>query len=234
VSADLKTALVLGGSGAVGTEVVRALRRADLAVTFTWHTAEARATALAEETGARAIRLDLRRRDEVREALGALGPAPRVVVSCAAATEIVGLADLDDRRWADALELHVGAPMLAAQILAPRMAGGGHLVFVGALDRAQSLPLPVHFAAGQGALAALTMALAKELGPARILVNMVALGLLDRGLSTQLGLGLVEDFRAFSALRRQGTPEEAARAIAWLALENTYMSGKVVAINGGV
>jgi 3-oxoacyl-[acyl-carrier protein] reductase len=45
---------------------------------------------------------------------------------------------------------------------------------------------------------------------------------------------LVADYKAFSAMRRLGTPAEAAKAILWLALENTYMNGKVLSVNGGI
>jgi 3-oxoacyl-[acyl-carrier protein] reductase len=45
---------------------------------------------------------------------------------------------------------------------------------------------------------------------------------------------LYADFHEFSALRRSGTPAEVARVIAWLALRNEYMSGKVVPVNGGI
>lgn len=113
-------------------------------------------------------------------------------------------------------------------------AGYGSIVLVGALDRTQSLPAPVPFAASQGMLAAMTMALAKELGPSGILVNMVALGILEEGLARALSPQVRADFLSFSALRRAGTPREAARAILWLALENTYMSGKVMPVNGGI
>jgi 3-oxoacyl-[acyl-carrier protein] reductase len=83
-------------------------------------------------------------------------------------------------------------------------------------------------------LSAMTMALAKELGPSGIRVNMVALGILDSGLSRELNPKLVADYKTFSALRRLGTPAEAAKAILWLALENTYMNGKVLSVNGGI
>jgi 3-oxoacyl-[acyl-carrier protein] reductase len=83
-------------------------------------------------------------------------------------------------------------------------------------------------------LAALTMALAKELGPRGIRVNMAALGVLDSGLSRDLDIKLLADYQVFSALRRCGTPAEAARAILWLALENSYMNGKVLPVNGGI
>ena len=107
-------------------------------------------------------------------------------------------------------------------------------MLVGALDRAQSLPLPVHFAGTQGMLAAMAMALAKELGPAGVRVNVVALGALTEGISRTLSPRALADYQSLSAFRRLGEPAEAARAIVWLALENRYMSGKVLAANGGI
>jgi 3-oxoacyl-[acyl-carrier protein] reductase len=38
----------------------------------------------------------------------------------------------------------------------------------------------------------------------------------------------------FSALKRKGTAEEVAKAIAWFANENNYVNGKVIPINGGI
>jgi NAD(P)-dependent dehydrogenase (short-subunit alcohol dehydrogenase family) len=42
------------------------------------------------------------------------------------------------------------------------------------------------------------------------------------------------DYETFSALRRAGKPAEAAKTIAWLALENTLIQGKVISVNGGI
>jgi 3-oxoacyl-[acyl-carrier protein] reductase len=78
------------------------------------------------------------------------------------------------------------------------------------------------------------MALAHELGPKGIRINMLALGVLAGGISTQLASRRKKDYETFSALRRPGTADEAARAIAWLALENTFIQGKVVPVNGGI
>ena len=123
--------------------------------------------------------------------------------------------------------------MVVCQLLAPHLAGGD-VVLVGALERTQSLPIPLAFAASQGALAAVTMALAKELGPQDVRVNMVAAGVLEAGLSDDLDAGVLADYEAFSALRRRGTAAEVAACILWLALQNTYFSGKVLPVNGGI
>jgi NAD(P)-dependent dehydrogenase (short-subunit alcohol dehydrogenase family) len=110
----------------------------------------------------------------------------------------------------------------------------GHVVFVGALDRAQSLPLTPTFAAAQGMLGPLAMALAKELGPQGILVNLVSGGLVGAGISRDLDPSLVRDYEKLSALRRLGRPEEIAAPVLFLALDNEYMTGKTLAANGGI
>jgi 3-oxoacyl-[acyl-carrier protein] reductase len=110
----------------------------------------------------------------------------------------------------------------------------GHVVLVGALDRAQSLPLSVAFAAAQGMLGAMTMALAKELGPSGVRVNLVAGGPTRTGLSARLDPVLLADYERLSALRRVGTADEIAACVTFLALENEYMTGKVLAANGGI
>ena len=221
----MRTGLVLGGSGTVGAEVVRQLAGKGVATTFTYHTGAGRAARLAGETSARALAVDLR--DPA--AVAALEPA-EVIVHCAAVGRFRPLAEVTDADWDEAHAVNCRSAFLVARALGGR---AREIVLVGAMDRAQSLPLPVHFAATQGMLAAMTVALAKELGPATR-VNLVALGPLDGGLSRDLSPRLLADYRSFSALRRQGTAAEAARAICWLALENRYMSGKVLSVNGGI
>ena len=80
----------------------------------------------------------------------------------------------------------------------------------------------------------MTMALAKELGASGVRANLLALGILDEGLSRGMDEALLADYRRFSALRRTGTPAEVARVVAWLALDNRYLTGRVIPVNGGL
>lgn len=232
-------ALVFGGSGTVGGEVVAQLTGAGIPTAFTFHQNRDRADALAAEHGARAIFADLR---EVGTAAGVVaelvdaGEAPDIFVHCAVISSALKLTDIGDDDMEETYAVNCRAPFEAARALAPLMAAGdgGDIVFVGALDRAQSLPLPVHFSASQGMLTTMAIALAKELGGDGIRVNLVALGLLEGGISADIAPELHADFKSFSALRRPGTPAEAARAIVYMALENQYMNGKVLPVNGGI
>ena len=230
-------ALVTGGTGAVGFEVVRALRGAGVPVDFTFHRSRERAQVLAE-TGACPHEVDLRSGASWRSLLGRLvdgGEGPDIFVHCAGVSRRAALGQITEDDWEDAFRINVRAAFLACQALAPLFERtGGDVVLLGALDRGQSLPIPAHFAATQGALGAMAMALAKELGPRQVRANVLALGPLEQGLSRELAPEIIQDFLTFSALRRLGAPGEVARAVRWLALENRYLSGKVIPVNGGL
>lgn len=232
-------ALVFGGTGSVGEQVLRGLARANIPTAFTWNQSRDRAHALASELSMRPVQVELSDAAATRAALRVLreeGFAPNLFIHCAGVNPGASLGDITDEKWSQAMAVNCHSAFIACQELAPAMAqaGEGHVVLVGALDRTQSAPSPVHFAASQGALSAMAMAMAKELGPKGVRVNVVALGLLDSGLSREVGEKLKSDYKGFSALRRLGRPEEAAKAILWLALENTYMNGKVLPVNGGI
>ena len=232
-------ALVLGGTGALGSEVCRGLHAAGVPTTFTYHRNQARAAALQEQLGQAAHQVSLQDRAALRALLAkleAVGQTPSVLIHCAAISAGLTLQTLTDAAFDEAVAVNCSSALVAAQELLPRLRarGGGDIVLCGGLDRAQSLPLPVHYAATQGMLQTLTMALAKELGPAGIRINLLAVGALDVGLSTQLSPQQLADYKNFSAMRRLGTAPELAKAALFLALRNTYMSGKILAVNGGI
>lgn len=239
-SATAEVALVFGGSGAVGHAVVRALTSAGLRVYFTYHRSTERAAALAAECGGSvAVQLDLRLPEDIGalfERLSAEGVLPRLFVHCAAVSQPLKLNEITAGHWDEVIAVCCRSVLLACQQLSSRFAqrGGGEVVLIGALDRGQSLPLPVHFAGAQGMLGSMTMALAKELGPLGVRVNLVAVGPLTTGLSQQLPVQALQDFKSFSALRRLGTAEEVARAVVWLGQHNTFMTGRVLPVNGGI
>ena len=99
------------------------------------------------------------------------------------------------------------------------------------------------YGVGKAALNHLTRCLAVELAPLGILVNAVAPGFVDTPMSRATGVNELEtdwfqsNFIANGRipLRRPAQPEEIAQAIVFLASpENTYMTGQIVTVDGGL
>ena len=120
-------ALVLGGSGTVGAEVVRGLRKASVPTLFTYLRANDRARSLETETGARAAPLDLRDAAAVRGFVEALPveETPSVFIHCAVATRAAALGELTVADWDEAVAVSCRAPFVVCQALAPRLAASG-------------------------------------------------------------------------------------------------------------
>lgn len=233
-----RRALVLGGSGYVGGAVVRELRSRDVDVWYTYHVNEAAARGLAESSGAHAVACDLSEPASVKAAVEAASKEGPLSVLVHAAGRFAGEAVMDvttsglDR----VMQLAVRAPFLAVQeiLRTKEKDARADVIFVGALDAGQSLPLPPHFAAGEGAKSALAMSLAKELGPSNVRVNAVSVGVLEGGMSGTLSEAMAKDFAAFSALGRRGSATEVARVIAFVALDSDFLTGKTIPVNGGL
>ena len=221
----------------MGQAVVRALAARDVETVFTWHTGGAVAAALEEQTGQVGVQVDLRAPRFETALLSALGDAGAdILIHCAAVGQAASMAESGVEVWDEVMAVNCRAPFLATRALIPGMAskGRGDVVLMSALDRGQTLPLPVPFAASQGMLSAMAMSMARELAPQGMHINVVVGGIVEGGLSQGLDPKVVEDYRRFSAFRRFGAPEEVARMVVWLALENRYMNGKVLPVNGGI
>jgi 3-oxoacyl-[acyl-carrier protein] reductase len=236
---DDVTALVFGGTGYVGSSVLAGLANAGVPTAFTYCNADDKAQTLATRFSQKAHRLDVRQAADVRTFFAErfIGESPNTFIHCIGKAQTREIADISDADWDELQAINVRSAFIACQQLAKRLIAsrrGGNFVLTAALDGVKSVQSPIHFSATQGAIVSMTRALAKELGPAGIRVNLVVMGVLDGGLSHQVTPKLRDDYKRFSAMGRIGTAAEVAKAILWLALHNTYMTGATVTIDGGI
>ena len=91
------------------------------------------------------------------------------------------------------------------------------------------------YSAAKAGVIGLTRALAKEVGPSGIRVNCVAPGVIDTEMNACLTAEDLAVLAEETPLGRLGTAEEAAAAIAFLALEQgAFFTGQVLSPNGGL
>ncbi|MGW0760836.1 SDR family NAD(P)-dependent oxidoreductase [Streptomyces sp. NPDC002814] len=183
------------------------------------------------------VEADVARLFEVAEER--LGPVTGLVNN-AAVTGLLGrLADTDPAVLRRVVDVNLLGALLCSRRAAQLMTARGSGVIVNVSSAAATLGSPgeyVHYAATKAAVDALTVGLAKELGPDGIRVNAVAPGVID----TEIHAAMGDPDRARRAadripLRRPGQAEEIAAAVAWLmSPDASYATGAVLRVSGGI
>jgi 3-oxoacyl-[acyl-carrier protein] reductase len=131
------------------------------------------------------------------------------------------------------LAVNVRAGLLLVKAFAAQHDGrdGGRVVLMTSGQDLGPMPSELAYAASKGALHQITTSLAAHLAPRRITVNAVNPGATDTGYAHA---ALHEAIRATAPMGRWGTPDDAARLIAWLATDEAlWITGQVLNSTGG-
>ena len=235
-----KTVLVTGGSGALGSAIVRNFRRNDDAVAFTFNKNREAAEALAEETGATAFHADLTAarqvQDMVRQVLDQFDHID-VLVNNAGATQIMPFALIEEEDWDTVLAANLKTMFLVTREAARDMVGrrSGVIINIGSLAGHRLLDVPVHYATAKAGVSGFTLSLAKELARYNIRVNSVVPGLLDEGVGKMVPDKERAEYLNYCAAGRAGKTSEVAEVAVFLASDKaSYMNAQNVFVDGGI
>ncbi|MCF4165523.1 SDR family oxidoreductase [Zavarzinia compransoris] len=228
--------LVTGGTGGIGSALVRHLSAEGWAVSFTWRSDGAAAEALADETGAEAIRLDLADRAAVAacaEALAERDASFAALVHNAGATHDALAATLDIERAAEVMQVNLFAFMALVKGVVRGMTAArrGRIVAIGALAAARGTVGNGAYAASKSALEAYVRTLAVEVGRRGVTANVVAPGWIDTAMAGDAASGLAKAIPA----QRLGTAAEVAAAVGFLLRDGAaYVNGTTLTVDGGL
>ncbi|MGR6969069.1 glucose 1-dehydrogenase [Streptomyces cynarae] len=239
--------VVTGGSRGIGaaTCVRLAADGHDVALGYLRDAEAAERTAEAvRAAGARCVTVRVDTSDEAAvdrlfdRAADTLGAVTGLVNNAGVTGPLGRLADTDTDVLRRVVEVNLLGTLLCSRRAAREMAARGSGVIVNVSSGAATLGSPgeyVHYAASKAAVDTLTMGLSKELGPDGIRVNAVAPGLVDTEIHAAMGdPDRPRRMAAAIPLRRAGSAEEIAAAIAWLmSPESSYTTGAVLRVAGG-
>lgn len=90
----------------------------------------------------------------------------------------------------------------------------------------------VHYSASKAGIIGMSKALAKELGPSNIRVNVIAPGSIDTDMNKGFSKEEMDEVKEETPLRKIGEPMDIARCVKWL-IEDEFTTGQVVSPNGG-
>ena len=235
----MKRVLITGGSRGIGAACVRKFRAAGDEVVFLYNKSVAQARALAEETGAIAIQIDVADGEAlavaVREAERRLGGID-VLVNNAGISLVGLLTDMSDDEWKRLLDVNLSAAVIASREASRKMVNqkSGRIINIGSVWGRVGASCEVAYSATKAGLEGLTRALAKELGPSGITVNCVEPGVIATDMNAGFDEVTLSALCEETPLCRIGQPEDVANAVFWIASEGaSFVTGQILGVDGG-
>jgi 3-oxoacyl-[acyl-carrier protein] reductase len=236
-----KVALVTGAAKNIGRAIALELAAAGAHVAILTRTAAQAADAVAAEARGRGVAAeayvaDVADESAVRRVTAEIGRRfgrLDVLVNNAALRTEVPFAALSLEEWRRVLAVTLDGAFLCARETLPLLtaSGAGTIVNIGGLTAYTGAKHRAHVVTAKAGLAGLTRALAVELAPQSVTVNLVVPGLID---TTREGAQPQHHQQHATLLGRRGTPEEVAGLVRYLAGPSArYVTGQTIHINGG-
>ena len=230
------SALALAGEGArvvvagrrrrLGAELAREIRSADGDALF--------------------VRTDVSKRvDVVRLVERSVDTFGRVdiVVNNAAVFDYHSVEETPEAVWDAVLATNLGSVYLVSKYSIPhlRRSGGGSIINVASVHALATGPHLAAYAASKGGVLALSRQMALDLAQDRIRVNALIVGSVDTDMSRSHGRAMGMDDAAIDsrmddrAIGRMARPEEVARAVVFLASDDSsFVTGSPLIVDGGL
>ena len=237
-----KVVLITGGAKRVGAAICRRLHGAgaDLMLHYRASAGEARLLQ-AELNGIRGDSVALVQADLlelaqlpalVERTLGTYGRLD-ALVNNASSFHPTPIGEIDAADWDDLMGTNLKAPLFLSQAAAPALRKA-HGAIVNITDIHADRPLKnyVVYSAAKAGLAGLTRSLARELAP-EVRVNAVAPGPILWPDDDQFDELSRQRIVSQTPLKREGTPEDIARAVHFLLYDAPYVTGETIAVDGG-
>lgn len=241
-----RTALVTGGSGDIGSAIVRSLARRGANIVIHYHKAQEPAWQLRDEIKSYqvesiAVGCDLSKEDEIQFLVSEaknLGTVDILINNAGTPIQRIPWMELSSNFLDQVFALNFRAPLYLSQRLSPDMIQQGRGVIINILSTAAhtcGTETVFAYGAAKGALLTLTRGLARVLAPQGVRVLAVSPGTIDTRIQKELtSPELMSQLLKNIPLRRIGRPEEIGEVVAFLATDCAgFIVGETVEVNGG-
>ncbi len=229
-----KTIFVTGASGGLGSAMTEAFAAEGGFVVTGYRSREP-----ARKHGM-AVKVDVTSDESVAAAVAAILEARGridVLVNSAAIAEDQPFALMDSAAFARVVETNLTGTFRTCKAVARAMLRhkSGSIVNMASVSGWRASPGQANYVASKGGVIALTQTMASELGPSGIRVNAVVPGLIAAGMVEKMPHKAIEKRKSQIPLGRLGNAGELARAVLFLASDDSsYVTGHALVVDGGL
>lgn len=228
-----RTALVTGGNRGIGYAIAEELVAAGHKVAVTARSGSGPSgtlTLTADVTDGESLD------KAVAEAEAKLGPI-EILVANAGITRDTLLLRMSDQDFEDVINTNLSGVFRVIRRVTKSMlkAKFGRIIMIGSVVGLYGSAGQVNYSASKSALVGIARSISRELGGKNITANVVAPGFINTDMTAALPDDVAERYKAQIPAGRFAESQEVAKAVAWLASdESSYITGAVIPVDGGL
>ena len=240
-----KTAVIIGGTGTLGSELGRALASAGAHIVICGRgeaTGETVVAGIREMGGSAELRLvDATSREELeqlRDTLAADEMPVDVLINAAGINSATPFVEIETGEWDKILDVNLKSVFLACQVFAPGMieAGRGSIINIASMSAITPLSRVFTYSVSKAGVLNLTRNLAREWAPHNVRVNAISPGFFPAEQNKAvLDEDRVQTILAHTPMARFGEANELAGAVLLLAapVAGQFITGENLVVDGG-
>lgn len=239
----MKTVVVTGASKGIGRAVAKEFANNGYNVVICYNKSVSDAQQLLNEvsqtTRAIAVKVDVSNEDDVKNMVEITKKTfgnIDVLVNCAGVSDTRLLIDSTKDDYDFVFDTNMRGTYNTCKLVGREMLSNqsGKIINISSIWGLRGGSCESVYSASKGAIIAFTKALAKELGPNGINVNVVAPGFIQTDMTKNVTEEIKQEIMESSALGRLGTPEDVAGVVSFLASEKSeFITGQVISVDGG-
>ncbi len=171
--------------------------------------------------------------EELANQFGGIG----VLVNNAGITRDKLMIQMDDEDFDKVINVNLRAAFVATRIAARSMVRNkfGRIVSISSVAGVIGQAGSTNYAASKAGLIGMTKSIAREVGKKNVTANCIAPGFIQTDMTAVLPDAVKEGALNFIPVKRFGNVEDVARAVAFLASDDSgYITGQVLGVDGGM
>ncbi len=235
-----RVVLVTGGTTGIGASTAEYFKAQGYTVAVNFARNEAAAQSFTEQTGIPAFRWDVTDAqaclDGVQQVIQSLGVVD-VLVNNAGIIRDRGLQKMSLEEWESVVDTDLGSCFHMARAVLPSMKERkfGRIISISSVNALSGQFGQTNYAAAKAGIIGFSKSLALETAHSGITVNVVAPGYTETAMMKDVKEDVLEGIVSKIPLGRLARPDEIARAIFFLAQdESEYITGETLSVNGGL
>lgn len=231
----MRNVLVTGASRGIGAAIARAFSDNGDNVFINYNLNKEKAESLAAKLNGTAVWADVSDPTAVKAMLEKTGGID-VLVNNAGFAQFSMFDALSHEDWHKMIDVTLSGAFYCIKGVLPHMIHQkqGSIINISSIWGVTGASCEVAYSTAKAGLIGMTKALAKEVGPSGIRVNCVAPGVIDTDMNSTLTPETIQELIDETPLCRLGTPEDIAKAVLFLSEPNSFITGQVLSINGGL